>query len=572
MLMSKLLKLLPFLVLTASIPLMAGFSSWHSSAATVSEGSHAITSAAVHPIDSSQTVLATEHAVYLQLQDRLPVKLWQTRHLNHRIRKILSFAELPDALFVLTSHGCVMIHLTTQKTETIFESSFAREVLSFAVMPGDPDHWLAGTSQGLFESDNRGHSWYSFQHLPSRESYSVLLFAGSHFFVGGKHGLYRSRDLIHFTEVYSSSRSIETIDQNDDVLEQEEQEEQPLSFHMDMAFDQSAGCGTLWLSHQSKILKSSDCGETWAALPASGMRGSFIRRLIYFPSSRSLFAADDLGIYRYLPDAKRWEEIYQGLSDTFARDLFIADAHTLAAVTDDGLMRFPVEALHPASEIKIPSPETAELFDRLIRLEPSARAIHQAVIRYSHTGNEKINRWQAASRLSALLPKISFGRDESISDNIDLDRGSTSDPDVYITGPQDLSRGWDFDVSWDLSNFLFGTAQTSIDSRHKLMVDQRHDLLSEATRIFYERRRLQSEIVFIPFSELSIQIEKRMRLEELTALLDAMTNGFLSDELERIYFEHPELKSLWAITMWESSLHVSPDKSQEGMSNRLFPV
>ena len=77
------------------------------------------------------------------------------------------------------------------------------------------------------------------------------------------------------------------------------------------------------------------------------------------------------------------------------------------------------------------------------------------------------------------------------------------------------------------------------------MVELRNDLLAEATRIYYERRRLQLEIVFAPAAAERDHFERLIRMDELTSLLDGMTNGFMNERLEKLYEEHGELKVLW---------------------------
>jgi hypothetical protein len=79
-----------------------------------------------------------------------------------------------------------------------------------------------------------------------------------------------------------------------------------------------------------------------------------------------------------------------------------------------------------------------------------------------------------------------------------------------------------------------------------MRVELRNDLLSEATRIYYERRRLQIDLVFTPPASEQEHLENLLRMDELTALLDGMTDGFFSKRLERIYDEKPEFNRLWS--------------------------
>ncbi|MDD5226209.1 MAG: hypothetical protein PHV97_03370, partial [Candidatus Omnitrophica bacterium] len=190
-----------------------------------------------------------------------------------------------------------------------------------------------------------------------------------------------------------------------------------------------------------------------------------------------------------------------------------------------------------------PPEEILALFKELISLEPSAREVHKHVIRYADVGNGKIKRWQVLSRIAGALPTFSFGK------NLDRNASISTYSGKYITGPEDVSKGWDADVSWDLGDTVYSSDQTSIDSREKMMVELRNDLLSEATRIYYERRRLQIDLVFTPPVSEQEHLENLLRMDELTALLDGMTDGFFTKHLEQIYEERPCLNKLWAFNL-----------------------
>ena len=53
------------------------------------------------------------------------------------------------------------------------------------------------------------------------------------------------------------------------------------------------------------------------------------------------------------------------------------------------------------------------------------------------------------------------------------------------------------------------------------------------------------EIVFSRAASEPEHLQKLIRMDELTSLLDGMTNGFLSQQLEQMYQQHPELNQLW---------------------------
>ena len=56
--------------------------------------------------------------------------------------------------------------------------------------------------------------------------------------------------------------------------------------------------------------------------------------------------------------------------------------------------------------------------------------------------------------------------------------------------------------------------------------------MNEVTRTYFERRRLQIEIMASPPNDLKVSLEKELRLQELTADIDALTGGYFSKQLE----------------------------------------
>ena len=79
---------------------------------------------------------------------------------------------------------------------------------------------------------------------------------------------------------------------------------------------------------------------------------------------------------------------------------------------------------------------------------------------------------------------------------------------------------------------IWNSDQTSIDTRSKLMVELRDDIMNEITRTYFERRRLQIEMVTSSPNDLKVSLEKELRLQELTADIDALTGGYFSNQLE----------------------------------------
>ena len=413
----------------------------------------------------------------------------------------------------------------------IYEAT-APEKMPLSFSAGKEALWL-GTLNGVWMSSDSGKTWQKQSALTDRvpvtliQESSIGLFfaAGDEWRIAEEKSPQTVLKLFHYYETDEPESAQE---------EENEPSATPSLFHDFLETEEA-----FYLATTKGVFQSQN-GLDWQPLPLSGIRGQPLTRLAWSPKNKSLLGISEDGFFSFAPASQVWSVKNEGLAKTNLTAL--ASAETGGALISNSEGAWIWQESPAAQSI---AKETAELFNRLTRLEPSPRAIHKHVIRYSDTGNGKIKRWHAQARASALLPSISAGKDWGTSNNIDLDRAGTNDPDRFIDGPWNRDRGADVGFSWDLGDFIFSSSQTSIDSRSKLMVDQRNDLLSEATRLFYERRRLQAGIVYTSAADEKSHWDRLLRLEELTSLIDALTNGYLSEKLEKIYAQNPEFETLW---------------------------
>jgi len=159
--------------------------------------------------------------------------------------------------------------------------------------------------------------------------------------------------------------------------------------------------------------------------------------------------------------------------------------------------------------------------------EPTIRQVQLAAARYAEVMPQKIRRWRTLAQLRNFIPRFTLGLDRDRDTTV---ASSTSNGKTNFTvGPDDESTSLDFGFTWDLANLVWDPAQTSIDVRSRLMVQLRQDILEEATKLYFERRRLMAEFGSHPTEDPALQNERSLRLEELTAQLDALTGGLYSD-------------------------------------------
>ena len=135
------------------------------------------------------------------------------------------------------------------------------------------------------------------------------------------------------------------------------------------------------------------------------------------------------------------------------------------------------------------------------------------------------------------MPHVSVGIDHNRSRDINIDEGSF--PNFQFIETTDRDASFDVSLTWDLGELIWNDDQTSIDTRSKLMVELRDDILNEVTHLYFERRRLQVQIALQPDTDPAVAIERDIKLQELTAGIDALTGGYLSRSLERQGVHNP---------------------------------
>jgi len=69
------------------------------------------------------------------------------------------------------------------------------------------------------------------------------------------------------------------------------------------------------------------------------------------------------------------------------------------------------------------------------------------------------------------------------------------------------------------------------------VVELRDDILDEVTKLYFERLRVKMELDNLSIEERKKRLEKELKLQELTAMLDALTGGYYSQQIKA--FKNP---------------------------------
>ncbi|HOD12134.1 MAG TPA: hypothetical protein PLO93_04640 [Candidatus Omnitrophota bacterium] len=420
------------------------------------------------------------------------------------------------------------------------------------------------TDKGLFQSRDAGVSWqriYACERSREEECLSVAMFETEIFlgttrglFVLSKdesrwkifHSVFQDKPIVHIAKdgqhlYISTDREVFRIEPlGGDVREifsvlsrekEESDDEETTGLARSIygiAVASSRGLSRIWIASSRGIFVSSDFGRSWQSIPRDSIPIGEITSLT--ACRDDLFISSSKGAYRF--HNGQWQDLRAGAETQRFSQIICDPSDRIYAATDRGvfMLAFDQQPLALAGE------DVLEIRKRIDQ-EPSIQSVHRMAIEYAEVHPQKIQQWRSQLVKRALLPKLSISVDgdknKTISDSV---YGSyTSGGQSYI-GPDDKTFynnfGWGVSVSWDLGDLVWNSSQTSIDTRSKLMVELREDILNEVTRLYFERRRLLVQSVQPAAGESSL-VELEMRVDELTALIDALTGGGFSREIER---------------------------------------
>lgn len=172
------------------------------------------------------------------------------------------------------------------------------------------------------------------------------------------------------------------------------------------------------------------------------------------------------------------------------------------------------------------------VFGEYSKGEPNIKDVQKQAIKYAEVSPDKIINWRKEAQKKAILPKVSMGLSRDTGDLWHWESGSsTKDCDDTLRRGRD-SLDWDVTLSWDLSELIWNSDQTSIDVRSRLMVQLRDDILDEVNKLYFERIRVKMELDGLQIEDKKRRFEKELRVRELTASLDALTGGYFSSQIK----------------------------------------
>lgn len=431
----------------------------------------------------------------------------------HRVNQVL-FGPGKNEIYIAADNGLYFLKLDSGESAKLFTRSNEIERNCSCVYVFDNGYCFVGTHSGLFMQKKKGE-WARVASPFNNQNIISLFGAGDTLYAATGSGVYRSQDFgksweQDFNIFGSSSESSSSA---------ETEEGSNLAIRHITGI--KGNPDTLYIATNKGVFSTQDGGRTWVPLSLAGLDAVTLRFILVDPQTKEIFAASRSGVYRYKDN--EWQLFFAAHEP---RCLAKKD-NSIILVTDRDAFECTIAA---AGDKRITS-EKEDINDSF-KDEPTVQEVQRMAIDYGEVGNEKIKDWRRKAAARAMLPEVSIGVDRNSSDLWHWEGGSTTktDDDVLRRGRDAID--WGINLKWDLGEVIFNDAQTSIDTRSKLLVELRNDILSEVTRLYFERRRLQIEILSKKEMSEKIELDKKLRISELTALLDRLTGAAFSKDLK----------------------------------------
>ncbi len=88
-------------------------------------------------------------------------------------------------------------------------------------------------------------------------------------------------------------------------------------------------------------------------------------------------------------------------------------------------------------------------------------------------------------------------------------------------------------AQWDLSRVVFNPDQIRVVSAMANAAKSRDVILKLVTKTYFARRKAQIDLMLNPPSSIAEKLDKELRLQEMTAQLDALTGGWFSKNCQK---------------------------------------
>jgi hypothetical protein len=174
---------------------------------------------------------------------------------------------------------------------------------------------------------------------------------------------------------------------------------------------------------------------------------------------------------------------------------------------------------------------------QILKSEPSCREVQQAALKFYKLEPERISRMAVASRAKAIVPEIEGSIDNSVGHTFtntrdglfpqqslaSIDPGNPSGYKERVQTNTDNFM-WRIRAVWNLDRLVFNSEELDVKSLNSL----EENLVREVTTLYYSRHRLIAQLILAGPEEDEEIFYELLRLDEMTATIDALTGHYFS--------------------------------------------
>jgi len=165
--------------------------------------------------------------------------------------------------------------------------------------------------------------------------------------------------------------------------------------------------------------------------------------------------------------------------------------------------------------------------------EPKIEQVQKEALKYAHINNARFDSWISRAKNQAWLPKMYVKsqirkKNRDAYDQDDLSIGSFKDQAVTVEDQSYIEAKAEF----DLRELVFHPDELRVNKEILTSVKDRKKLLEYITKLYFDRRKNQVNLVLSPPRSSKGLLNAKMKIMQQTSILDALTNGYFSKNIK----------------------------------------
>ncbi len=181
--------------------------------------------------------------------------------------------------------------------------------------------------------------------------------------------------------------------------------------------------------------------------------------------------------------------------------------------------------------------DKTEEIDKLMKQfnnEPKVEAVIKHALKYADFKNGRYGSWRTRAKNKAWLPRfyvkgriLQTNKDGLEQDDLNLGSYDTMDRDITKQRYIELKADFDF------RDLIFNDDEIKADKEILSSVKARKKLIENITKLYFDRRKNQINLIVSPPKNAKTALKIKLKIEEQTAVLDALTHGFFKKNIKK---------------------------------------